>query len=768
MAAVMPWVAKVLATKIFASITVGTIVKAVAAYTISKMLTKKASGANSGTTLQLTQQADAYRRIIYGTNRVSGNIFFVHATGKKNKYLHLVIALAGHEVSSIGQTYVEDVAAGLDSSGNGIGDFSGKLRVHKWLGNQTTADATLVSETAGKWSSSCIAKGIAATYCLLTYDTNVYATGLPNLTWIVDGRKVYDPRTETTAFSRNPALCILDYLRNTDFGLAATDDEIDFASFIAAANICDETVALAGGGSEPRYRMDAVFTTDSEPASVIETMLATMGGSLVYSGGKFRLQAGAYYPATEPAIDESDLCGAIEYQTAAPLSEMCNTVKGTFTSPSALYQQKDYPVVNDDALIASDGGEISRDYSLSLVQSAAQAQRLAKAELRQSRLGGILTLRLNLVGLRYRAGDTILVNNTRYGWDEKVFRIIEWKFAVESDGSMGVDVTCKEHSASIWDWTAASDEKDSSGGNDDVDIPVSGDTSTGEPGTYDDLNGTTGGGTPEGSIAVQSRGGTWSLCGINEYEPSDGSGVSAPPKRFLRETWSGSGGCSNQSYHYCTIAGARTIDAATCVETDATTINGAPPGFGPDGDPYCLSHLSDLCSGVVITETRTRTVRTRTYVRALECEYCGTIDATWVRTLSNPDTPDAAIARLMATSPDWADGQTAIRTVPTTGITGVYREARYRTEHTAGDPAVTTPTLTGLVPWQRYQLTVTLESRPVDSAGAPTGDGSWSAAGTRQHYILANLDGEGGIDWQVVEPTAGYETRIASTLVEAA
>ena len=139
-------------------------------------------------------------------------------------------------------------------------------------------------------------------------------------------------------------------------------------------------------------------------------------------------------------------------------------------------------------------------------------------------------------------------------------------------------------------------------------------------------------------------------------------------------------------------------------------------------------------------------------------------------TLSGADDSTTAIARLLSGDPEWATGVTAIRTIPTTGITGLYREARYRTEHTegTGESAVTYPTLEGLEPWQRYRVTVTSESRPVDSAGAPTGDGSWSAAGTRTHYILANLDGEGGIDWQIIEPTAGYETRIASTLVEAA
>jgi hypothetical protein len=34
----------------------------------------------------------------------------------------------------------------------------------------------------------------------------------------IDGRTLYDPRTGLTAFSRNPALAIRDYLTNTRYG----------------------------------------------------------------------------------------------------------------------------------------------------------------------------------------------------------------------------------------------------------------------------------------------------------------------------------------------------------------------------------------------------------------------------------------------------------------------------------------------------------------------------------------------------------------------
>lgn len=330
-------------------------------------------------------------------------------------------------------------------------------------------------------------------------------------------------------------------------------------------------------------------------------------------------------------------------------------------------------------------------------------------------------------------------------------------------------------------------------------------TSPGDPtpGTYDDLNGSTGGGTPEGIIAVQARGGSWELVGYTAYKGLD------PTRRWRTRTFGGTvtgyisadGGISSTLRGVVSQSGSYTLSDTGSVSGAAayTTISGSivtPPNQVIDPtDPYglCSSAENDGASVMVTAGTATTWASTGTGAWGTSdgvryYRYTGA----WTVALSDEDTIDDAVSRVLATA-EWGSATTAIRTIPTTGITGLYREARYRTEHTEdvgqqiwiegqylGDGtwqpgywktvlvAGTYPTLYGLSPWQRYQVTVTLESRPVDSAGAPTGDGSWSAAGTRQHYFVADITGEGGIDWQVVEPTAGYETRIASALVEAA
>jgi hypothetical protein len=471
---VAPVIGKILATKIIATLTVKAVVvaaiKIAATYAISRALTRgsknKASGLSTGDGSELTMSREAApaRRIIYGQTRVSGPMAYWHVAGNANENLECVVLLASHECDGIASYLVDDKTVTLDGTGAATtAPYVGKLTLTAHLGDQTTADSGLIYSSGGAWTNLHILYGITYLACRLKNDAEVYAGGLPNFSAVVRGRRIYDPRTGTTAWSRNPAIILRDYLTDDSFGLGATADEIDDASFIAAANVCDETIALATSWTEPRYRCDGSFTTDAEPAQVIEQILATMAGRLVYAGGKFRCSAGAYYsPAV--TLSEGDMRGAIQYQTAAGIREVCNIAKGTYTSPGDLYQPRDFPQFKDVAHVTADGEEIATDLDLAWVSSVTQAQRLAKIAERESRLGGVITLPCNLSAMRVQAGDTVAVTNTRFGWAPKIFLVQEFRLAIDQGGALGVDLVCRETSPSVYGWTAGTDEQSTTPG----------------------------------------------------------------------------------------------------------------------------------------------------------------------------------------------------------------------------------------------------------------------------------------------------------------
>ena len=191
------------------------------------------------------------RQIIYGQSKVSGPIVYLATSGSKNEYLHLVVALAGHEVQEIGDVYFnEDLV--LTGSGDGYatgkyaasGSYDGSL-IHKHLGTSTqTVDTTLQTDFPTDWDSNHRLRGIAYIYCKLTFSNEIFVGGIPNISCVVKGKKVYNPDTLTTAYSANPALCLRDYLTDADLGMGMDTSEIDDTSVIAAADVCDEQVEI--------------------------------------------------------------------------------------------------------------------------------------------------------------------------------------------------------------------------------------------------------------------------------------------------------------------------------------------------------------------------------------------------------------------------------------------------------------------------------------------------------------------------------------------
>ena len=155
---------------------------------------------------------------------------------------------------------------------------------------------------------------------------------------------MYDPRSGNTAYSNNWALCTTDYLRSAD-GMATPDDEIDWDTVTAAANICDEDVVLAAG-KQPRYRCDGTYTLDSAPLQILEAMRSAGAGAVFWSGGLWQIHAGAAVPAARD-ITEDDLRGALAYQPRHERGNLFNAVRGTYISPDHAWKPTDFPAVTN-------------------------------------------------------------------------------------------------------------------------------------------------------------------------------------------------------------------------------------------------------------------------------------------------------------------------------------------------------------------------------------------------------------------------------------
>jgi hypothetical protein len=423
---------------------------------------KQTFGAAAEDQLTTVRSTIAPHRVIYGRARVGGTIVFLHNELEPDgdQKLHMVIAIAGHQIAAVEQVWFNDDSVPVNPATNMVetGPYDGAVRIEYALGTaDQAAFAHLIEKSGGLWTADHRGRGRALAYVKLKQDPNKFPDGVPNITFLVKGRdEVYDPRTDTSGFSTNPALCLADYLTNSGFGLGEPWAKIDETQLIAAANLCDEDVLLADGVStETRYTCNGTFTLDDTPEDIIQKMLTAMGGSAVYASGLWRIFA-AGYRAPTVELTEADLRAPIQVQTRVSRRELLNAVRGVYVDPGAIWMPTDYPIVTNAAYEAQDGERIPSEMDLPFTISPSMAQRLAKIHLEQARQQITVDFPAALSAYRIQAPDVVNLTIDRYGWAQKPFEVMESILVLEdgADGApvLGATLRLSETAPEVYDW----------------------------------------------------------------------------------------------------------------------------------------------------------------------------------------------------------------------------------------------------------------------------------------------------------------------------
>jgi hypothetical protein len=418
-------------------------------------------------------------QVVYGKTRVAGVEVFKATTGTDNAYLHLVLAFTGHEIESFEEIWINDEKATLDGNGNVTtvttedGDtssrYSNKLTIIKRLGgtdNATPPDfgSSPNRPTDAGWTSVHKLTGISYLYCRLKFDRDAFPNGIPEIQATVKGKKVYNPDTATTEWSDNPALCIRDYLISSGYGLGEATSAIDDTLFVAAAEACDVTsdhsqTPTIWGSSYPigtkKYTLNGAFTTGAKPADVLEDMLTSMGGTLWYAQGKWRVKAAKWYAPTV-ALDEDDLRSGMTINTRHAARDNFNTIKGTFKGVESNYIETDYQQFpKDDStnpFITVDNGQKSViDIPLAFTDNSVTARRLARIALERHRQQLTFTATFGMKAFQLQVGDVVNITNTRMGWSSKAFEIVSWTFTTGQDLELLVEMSLRETAEAAFD-----------------------------------------------------------------------------------------------------------------------------------------------------------------------------------------------------------------------------------------------------------------------------------------------------------------------------
>lgn len=413
-------------------------------------------------------QSDAPRQVIYGQARVGG-VFSFAAISADNTKFYTVITVSGHEVESIEQIYLDDwridfaAVPGWSSAFvkvDGTTLYNADLYLEKNLGDDAqSALPNLVAEAIG-WTPNNIQAGCAHVGLFWRWNAEIFGDGLPEVGFLVKGKQVYDPRTETTYWSDNAALCIADYLTDTRFGLGESWDRIDEDNLIAAADICDEVVSLLAGGTEKRYTCNGYFTSNESHEEILRRMAQAIGGNITYSGGKWRIWPAAWRAAAL-TLTEDDIVSDVAIETLVSRKSLFNRVRGTFVSAADRYQVVDYPPVVNSTYLTEDGSEeLWEEINYHFVQSSATAQRLSKIELERVRQGIRVSFTAKLRALPLQVPETVALTLARYGWSSKTFEVENMEVIERQDGANSgivVNLSLKESASGVYDWNSGNE-----------------------------------------------------------------------------------------------------------------------------------------------------------------------------------------------------------------------------------------------------------------------------------------------------------------------
>lgn len=412
--------------------------------------------------------ADNPRLVVYGRARIGGTVVFMDVRAS-NRYIDMVVTWTTHDIEALDEMYLDEALVVFGDSpdprwaiwftlpdGSTVSQAYRKAFVGPFGGTDNqVAQADLVANNPSKWTSEHRLRGVSGAYILLVWDSFVYGDGIPEMSFVIRGKKVYDPRSETTYYTDNAALCAADYLMNTRYGVGVPASKIDMDSLADAADICDETVSINGGAAtEKRYTVNGAFTTDESHGRVLERMAAAMGGQITFSNGLWKFWPAVWRtPALE--ITDNDLRSSVNMQTLASRDDIFNAVRGTHVSRARGYIETDYPSVINTNYANTDGETIYENIDFHFVTSSATCQRLAKLELERMRQGIQVEIIVSLKAFSAQTPENVYLTLERQGWVNKPFEVVKADFIMNRGGDSPeilVALSLRETASGVFDW----------------------------------------------------------------------------------------------------------------------------------------------------------------------------------------------------------------------------------------------------------------------------------------------------------------------------
>ena len=422
------------------------------------------------------QSNDANIPVIYGERLTGGTRVFVETSGTDNTYLYMCVVMAEGEINDIEEIKIDDKAVtwasalsdGTEvevnsSDSNFYKDSESLIRVEPHYGTDGQSASSLLS-TLSSWGSNHKLSGLCYLALRFKWNQDTYS-GIPKVQAKIQGKKVvaYNSSLEaqSSAYSTNPAWCLLDYLTNTRYGKSIAISELNLQSFYDASQVCVTQVTPYSGGSDINiFDTNTALDTSKNIIDNVRELIKGCRGYLPYSAGKYSLIIETTGSASI-TLTEDDIIGGYSLSTPNK-NEKFNRVIVSFVDPARNFQVNEiqYPAIDDSGyttadkhatMKTADGGFLLEGrFDFKTITSPYQAEEMAEVILRRSREALSLGITVSLDAYDLAIGDIVNITHSSLGFSAKPFRVIGITF--NEDFTVGLSLV--EYQATHYTWAS--------------------------------------------------------------------------------------------------------------------------------------------------------------------------------------------------------------------------------------------------------------------------------------------------------------------------
>ena len=192
-----------------------------------------------------------------------------------------------------------------------------------------------------------------------------------------------------------------------------------------------------------RHQMNQVINTSSPLFDNINSMLTQFNGIMRYANGKYELAIKTAAPTSfesYKSIAEGDIIGELKVQDKGQ-KDVYNSMAASIIDPQNKFAARSISFFNSEYLKEDKGIRRQGNFAMPGISNYYNARINIKQYLDESRFGLDVSFQIDSKGYLLLTGEIIQLSYSRFGWENKLFRIDNLNF--QANGL--VQVTATEH-----------------------------------------------------------------------------------------------------------------------------------------------------------------------------------------------------------------------------------------------------------------------------------------------------------------------------------